>query len=108
LPQLGGKLTYEEYDGREVTLLGVNNRQKNPDAITAGVTYTPVPLMTLGAERRMEHDGKSNTCFTLGINYQWGVPWRSQLDVSAVAGMRSLAGSRHELVDHNNSQRKNR
>ena len=103
LPLLGGKLTYEKYYGHEVALLGVNNRQRNPDVITAGVNYTPVPLITLGLERRMEHDGKNDTSFTLGINYQWGVPWRSQLDASAVAGMRSLAGSRHELVDRNNN-----
>ncbi|STB73279.1 intimin [Citrobacter koseri] len=52
LPQLGGKLTYEQYYGKEVALFEVDNRQKNPHAITAGINYTPVPLITLGAEQR--------------------------------------------------------
>ena len=103
LPQLGGKLTWEQYYGREVALLGVDSRQQNPNALTAGINYTPVPLVTLGAEHRMEHDGKSDTRFSLGVNYQFGVPLRSQLEPSAVAAMRSLAGSRHDLVERNNN-----
>ncbi|AIA48123.1 invasin [Serratia sp. FS14] len=42
LPQLGGKLTYEQYYGNEVGLFGKDNRQRDPHAITAGVNYTPV------------------------------------------------------------------
>jgi adhesin/invasin len=52
LPQLGGKLTYEQYYGNEVALFGRDNRQRNPHAITAGVNYTPVPLLTFTAEQR--------------------------------------------------------
>ncbi|WP_277973548.1 invasin domain 3-containing protein, partial [Pantoea agglomerans] len=32
-----------------------------------------------------------------------GVPWRSQVDPTAVAAMRSLAGSRYDLVERNNN-----
>lgn len=103
LPQLGGKLTYEQYYGKEVALFGVDNRQTNPHAITAGINYTPVPLITLGAEQRLGQSGKSDTRFSVDMNYQLGVPWRSQVDSTAVAAMRSLKGSRYDLVERNNN-----
>lgn len=103
LPLLGGKLTYEQYYGKEVALFGVDNRQKNPHAITAGINYTPVPLITLGAEQRQGQSGKSDTRLTVDMNYQLGVPWRTQVDPTAVAAMRSLAGSRYDLVERNNN-----
>ncbi|EJF5505636.1 inverse autotransporter beta domain-containing protein [Salmonella enterica] len=103
LPQMGGKLTYEQYYGKEVALFGVDNRQKNPHAITAGINYTPVPLITLGAEQRQGQSGKSDTRLTVDMNYQLGVPWRAQMDPAAVAAMRSLTGSRYDLVERNNN-----
>ncbi|MCK8148097.1 inverse autotransporter beta domain-containing protein [Citrobacter sedlakii] len=103
LPQLGGKLTYEQYYGNEVALFGVDNRQKNPHAITAGINYTPVPLITLGAEQRQGQSGKSDTRLTVDMNYQLGVPWRSQVNPDAVAAMRTLTGSRYDLVERNNN-----
>ncbi|HFQ9142145.1 TPA: inverse autotransporter beta domain-containing protein [Enterobacter cancerogenus] len=103
LPQLGGKLTYEQYYGNEVALFGVDNRQKNPHAITAGINYTPVPLITLGAEQRQGQSGKNDTRLTVDMNYQLGVPWRNQVDPTAVAAMRSLIGSRYDLVERNNN-----
>ncbi|HCM9622125.1 TPA: inverse autotransporter beta domain-containing protein, partial [Enterobacter cloacae subsp. cloacae] len=103
LPQLGGKLTYEQYYGKEVALFGVDNRQKNPHAITAGINYTPVPLIILGAEQRQGQSGKSDSRLTVDMNYQLGVPWRSQANPDAVAAMRSLSGSRYDLVERNNN-----
>ncbi|OUF04852.1 hypothetical protein AZ021_004517, partial [Enterobacter ludwigii] len=103
LPQLGGKLTYEQYYGKEVALFGVDSRQRNPHAITAGINYTPVPLITLGAEQRQGQSGKSDARLTIGMNYQPGVPWRTQLDPTAVAAIRSLTGSRYDLVERNNN-----
>lgn len=103
LPQLGGRLTYEQYYGKEVALFGVDSRQRNPHAITAGINYTPVPLITLGAEQRQGQSGESDTRLTVNINYHPGVPWRAQVDPTAVAAMRSLAGSRYDLVERNNN-----
>lgn len=103
LPQLGGKLTYEQYYGKEVALFGVNNRQKDPRAITAGINYTPVPLVTLGAEQRQGKSGKNDSRLTLEMKYQFGVPWRSQVDPHAVAAMRTLTGGRYDLVERNNN-----
>lgn len=103
LPQLGGKLTYEQYYGKEVALFGVDSRQRNPHAITVGINYTPVPLITLGAEQRQGQSGKNDTRLTLNINYHLGVPWRAQVDPTAVAAMRSLASSQYDLVERNNN-----
>lgn len=103
LPQLGGRLTYEQYYGKEVALFGVDNRQKNPHAITAGINYTPVPLISLGAKQRQGQSGKSDTRLTLDVNYQPGVPWRSQVSPDAVAAMRTLTGSRYDLAERNNN-----
>ncbi|ELF0847164.1 inverse autotransporter beta domain-containing protein [Salmonella enterica] len=103
LPQLGGKLTYEQYYGKEVALFGVDNRQKNPHAITGGINYTPVPLITLGAEQRQGQSGKSDSRLTVDMSYQLGVPWRNQVDPAAVAAMRTLTGSRYDLVERNNN-----
>ncbi|WP_186367496.1 inverse autotransporter beta domain-containing protein [Yersinia aldovae] len=103
LPQLGGKLTYEQYYGQEVGLFGKDHRQRDPHAITAGITYTPVPLITLSAEQRQGKSSENDTRFGVEINYQLGMPWQQQLNPDAVAAMRSLAGSRYDLVERNNN-----
>ncbi|PIJ52274.1 hypothetical protein BL250_04745 [Erwinia sp. OLTSP20] len=103
LPQLGGKLVFEQYYGDEVALFGKDNRQSDPHAITAGINYTPFPLLTLGAEQRQGGSGKNDTRFDVSLTFQPGVSWRQQLDPAAVGAMRSLAGSRYDLVDRNNN-----
>ncbi|WP_342191071.1 inverse autotransporter beta domain-containing protein, partial [Serratia ureilytica] len=103
LPQLGGKLTYEQYYGNEVGLFGKDNRQRDPHAITAGVNYTPVPLLTFNAEHRQGQSGKNDARLGVEMRYQLGVPWRQQLDPGAISALRSLAGSRHDLVERNNN-----
>lgn len=103
LPQLGGKLTWEQYYGKEVALFGIDNRQSNPRAMTAGLDYTPVPLLTFSAEQRQGKSGQNDTRLGLGLNYRLGVPCRHQIDPGMVASMRSLAGSRYDLVDRNNN-----
>ncbi|RII74059.1 invasin, partial [Serratia odorifera] len=103
LPQLGGKLTFEQYYGDQVGLFGKDARQSNPHAITAGVNYTPIPLLTFNAEHRQGQAGKSDARLGVEMRYQLGVPWQHQVDPAAVAAMRSLAGSRHDLVERNNN-----
>ncbi|HDL6964634.1 TPA: inverse autotransporter beta domain-containing protein, partial [Yersinia enterocolitica] len=101
-PQLGGKLMYEKYRGDEVALFGRDNRQKNPDALTAGLNYTPVPLVTLGVEHRAGHGSQNDSSINLQLNYRLGASWQSHIDPSAVAASRTLAGSRYDLVERNN------
>ncbi len=102
LPQLGGKLVYEQYFGDEVGLFGSDHRQKDPHAITAGVNYTPVPLLTLGVDRRQGSSGNGETLFNLGVNYEIGTPWAKQVNPDSVGSRRTLAGGRYDLVERNN------
>ncbi len=102
-PQLGGKLMFEQYHGDEVALFGKNNRQKDPYALTVGLSYTPIPLVTLGADYRSGRSGQNDSNIGLQFNYRLGEPWQSQIDPSAVAGSRTLAGSRYDLVERNNN-----
>lgn len=39
----------------------------------------------------------------MDMNYQFGVPWRVQIDPATVVAMRSLADSRYDLVERNNN-----
>ncbi|WP_174848715.1 Ig-like domain-containing protein [Yersinia artesiana] len=102
-PQLGGKLMYEKYFGDEVALFGINERQKNPSALTAGVSYTPIPLVSLGLDHTIGNSGKNKTGLNLGVNYEINTPWHKQIDPAAVQATRTLAGSRMDLVDRNNN-----
>lgn len=101
-PQLGGKLMYEQYRGDEVALFGKDNRQKDPYAMTTGVNYTPIPLLTLGAEHRQGKGGRHDSSINLQVQYRLGESWRVQTDPTAVAAGRTLAGSRYDLVERNN------
>ncbi|MDE9537629.1 inverse autotransporter beta domain-containing protein [Xenorhabdus bovienii] len=101
-PQLGGKLIYEQYFGDEVGLLSEERRQKDPAAFTLGASYTPIPLVTLGLDRRQSTSGGGETLFNLGLNYEIGTPWSKQVDPDAVAFKRSLQGGRYDLVERNN------
>lgn len=102
-PHLGGKLVYEQYYGDEVALFDKDDRQSNPHAITAGLNYTPFPLMTFSAEQRQGKQGENDTRFTVDFTWQPGSAMQKQLDPNEVAARRSLAGSRYDLVDRNNN-----
>ncbi|EFB5168152.1 Ig-like domain-containing protein [Escherichia coli] len=102
-PHLGGKLVYEQYYGDEVALFDKDDRQSNPHAITAGLNYTPFPLMTFSAEQRQGKQGENDTRFAVDFTWQPGSAMRKQLDPNEVAARRSLAGSRYDLVDRNNN-----
>ncbi|MBH3035776.1 inverse autotransporter beta domain-containing protein [Serratia marcescens] len=102
MPSLGMKMTWEQYYGDEVALFDKDHRQQNPHALTAGLNWTPFPLLTLEGERRQGaniHDSR------IGMTLRWqpGVPMSSQLDGQEVVFRRSLAGSRHDLVDRNSN-----
>ncbi|EJD5550234.1 Ig-like domain-containing protein [Escherichia coli] len=102
-PHLGGKLVYEQYYGDEVALFDKDDRQSNPHAITAGLNYTPFPLMTFSAEQRQGKQGENDTRFAVDFTWQPGSAMQKQLDPNEVAARRSLAGSHYDLVDRNNN-----
>ncbi|EKN3979003.1 invasin Inv [Yersinia enterocolitica] len=101
LPQLGGKLKYEQYHGERVALFGKDNLQSNPYAVTAGLIYTPIPFITLGVDQRMGKSRQHETQWNLQMDYRLGESFRSQFSPAAVAGTRLLAESRYNLVERN-------
>src|SRR5476649_465108 len=101
-PQLGGKLVYEQYQGDQVALFGKDNLQKDPYAVTVGLNYTPINLVTLGVDYRQGKGSVNDTTFNLQLNYRFGDSWQSQISPSAVAATRTLTGNRYDLVDRNN------
>ncbi|MFS3830731.1 inverse autotransporter adhesin IatC, partial [Escherichia coli] len=102
-PQLGGKLVYEQYYGDEVALFGKDERQNDPHAITAGLSYTPVPLISFSAEQRQGKQGENDTRIGMELTLQPGHSLQKQLDPAEVAARRSLVGSRYDLVERNNN-----
>ncbi len=101
-PQLGGKLVYEQYYGDEVALFGSDNLQKNPQAVTLGVNYTPVPMVTVGADYKAGTGDNRDLSVNATLTYQFGAPIAAQLDPENVKVQRSLMGSRHDFVERNN------
>ncbi|CDM87639.1 inverse autotransporter beta domain-containing protein [Xenorhabdus bovienii] len=102
-PNLGAKLTYEQYFGDNVTLFNRNTRQKNPSLAKLGLTYTPIPLITMGVDYKQGESGHTETQFLANFNYKLGVPLSAQLSPENVASMRTLTGSRYDLVERNNN-----
>lgn len=101
-PQLGGKIVYEQYYGDEVALFGSDNLQKNPQAVTLGVNYTPVPMVTVGADYKAGTGDNRDLSVNATLTYQFGTPIAAQLDPENVKVQRSLMGSRHDFVERNN------
>jgi adhesin/invasin len=101
-PQLGGELTYEKYFGKGVDLLNSaspDSLKNSPHALTAAVSYTPFPLLTVSLGHTS--GDVSETTAQLDFNWRFGLSLAEQLDGQSVAIMRSLKGSRYDLVDRN-------
>ncbi|MDX7988808.1 hypothetical protein FE392_16000, partial [Xenorhabdus sp. 12] len=101
-PNLGGRLGYEQYFGDNVALFNRETTQKNPGLARIGVNYTPVPLVTMGVDYKYGNGGKSETLFQANLNYRFGTPFEAQITPHNVDSMRTLAGSRYDLVERNN------
>ncbi|EKO1756848.1 inverse autotransporter beta domain-containing protein, partial [Salmonella enterica] len=100
-PQLGAKLEYEQYYGNQVALFDTDHLQSNPRAVTTDLTWTPFPLMTVSAGRRQGQNSHFETEFGVNFTLNPDLTWQQQTDPSAVAAMRTLAGSRHDFVERN-------
>ena len=101
LPQVVGKAVYEQYFGDQVGLFSASDRQKDPRAVTLGVTYSPVPMIGLSVDHRQGQGGQSETTAKMTVNYQFGVPLDKQLS-TAYSVNHKLANSRYGLVNRNN------
>ncbi|MEX9611665.1 Ig-like domain-containing protein [Providencia manganoxydans] len=102
-PHVGAKLSYEQYYGDEVGLFGSDKRGTNPQAVTAGLSYTPFPLFTINAEQRQGTSGEHDSRIGLQVNYQLGTAWQQQINPDNVSALRTLQGSRYDFVDRNNN-----
>ncbi|HDS5593159.1 TPA: inverse autotransporter beta domain-containing protein, partial [Enterobacter hormaechei subsp. xiangfangensis] len=101
-PQLGGKIIYEKYYGNNVALIDKDTLKHNPVAVTLGINYTPIPLVTFGVDHRQGEGGDNDTTFNIDMTYRLGVPWSKQVDPAMVDFSRTLAGNRYDLVERNN------
>ncbi|WNI84131.1 Ig-like domain-containing protein [Citrobacter portucalensis] len=101
-PTLGMNLVYEKYYGKNVALDDHTDLKDSPSAVTAGLNYTPIPLLTLGAEHR-SGSGTNDSRVFLNINYRPGVSMADQTDPDMVGMIRTLAGSRYDMVERNNT-----
>ena len=102
-PSLGGKFVFEKYYGESVGLFGKDKRQKDPHALTAGLNYTPIPLITLSAEHKRGQDSANDSRFGLDFSYRFGMPWEAQIRTDEVNALKLLKNSRYDLVDRNNN-----
>jgi len=100
--QIGASLSFEQYYGDQVDLFGNGTRQSNPSAMTFGLNYTPVPLVTVKASHQAGQDGDNKDSVQLSLNYRLGVPLAQQLSASNVAEAHSLRGSQMDTVERNN------
>ncbi len=100
--QLGASISYEQYQGNQVDLFGNGVYQSNPSAMSLGVNYTPVPLVTFNAEHKQGQAGDNQDVVKMTLNYRLGVPLAQQLSPDYVAQTHSLRGSLFDTVERNN------
>lgn len=101
-PNVGGSLEYAQYVGSGVSLADStrpDSLKNNPKIVKIGLDYTPFPLLTLSAKQAI--GDARNTLLNLSTNYRFGVPWSQQTSPDSVGLIRSLTGSRYDLVDRN-------
>ncbi|EJT2547571.1 intimin type beta [Escherichia coli] len=102
-PALGGKLMYEQYYGDNVALFNSDKLQSNPGAATVGVNYTPIPLVTMGIDYRHGTGNENDLLYSMQFRYQFDKPWSQQIEPQYVNELRTLSGSRYDLVQRNNN-----
>ncbi|EPG4894025.1 YchO/YchP family invasin [Citrobacter koseri] len=99
---LNTSVSVEQYFGERVDLFDSGTGYHNPVAVTLGLNYTPVPLVTVTAQHKQGESGVSQNNLGLNLNYRFGVPLNKQLSASEVAESQSLRGSRYDNPQRNN------
>ena len=95
-------VSFEQYYGDNVDLFHSGTGYHNPMAVSLGLDYTPVPLVTLTAQHKQGESGISQNNLGMKLNYRFGVPLKKQLESSEVAAFTSLRGSRYDSPDRTN------
>ncbi|MBJ8887792.1 YchO/YchP family invasin [Citrobacter sp. FDAARGOS_156] len=98
---LNTSVSVEQYFGDRVDLFHSGTGYRNPVAVNLGLSYTPVPLITVTAQHKQGESGISQNNLGLTLNYRFGVALKKQLMVSEVANSRSLGGSRYDDPQRN-------
>lgn len=101
-PQVGVKSIVEFYSGSEVDILSNGNRASDPYAVTMGLNYTPIPLLTFSVDHIMAKSAQQNTAIEARFNWQLGSSWADMIKPQNVSISRSLEGLVMGLVDRNN------
>lgn len=96
------RVSFERYFGERVDLFDNGTGYHDPLAVNVGVSYTPVPLVTIDAQHKQGESGVSQNNLGLKLNYRFGVPLSKQLSASEVANATSLRGSRYDGAVRNN------
>lgn len=96
-------VSLEQYFGDRVDLFDNGTGYRNPVAVTMGLNYTPVPLVTLTAQHKQGESGVAQDNLGLKLNYRFGVPLEKQLSAGEVAATSSLRGSRYDSVTRSNA-----
>lgn len=99
---LNTRVSVEQYFGDSVDLFDSGTGYHNPVAVKLGLSYTPVPLVTVTAQHKQGESGVSQNNLGLNLNYRFGVPLKKQLAASEVAPGKSLRGSRYDTPQRNN------
>ncbi|WP_253305994.1 inverse autotransporter beta domain-containing protein [unidentified bacterial endosymbiont] len=93
LPHLGVSLRTVRYWGDEVALDSEQQRHRNPQQWGWGVSYTPVPLLTL-AYQRQAGCGNAKHQISAVLSYRFSLPLSQQLDPQQVFVLHSAEGQR--------------
>lgn len=94
-------LSLEQYFGDNVDLFHSGTGYHNPVAVSLGLNFTPVPLVTFSAQHKQGESGVSQNNLGMKLNYRFGVPLKKQLQADEVAMTRSLRGSRYDSPERN-------
>lgn len=89
-------VSFEQYYGDSVDLFHSGTGYHNPLAVSLGLAYTPVPMVTISAGHKQGENGVSQNNLGMKLNYRFGVPLKKQLDSAEVAAFTSLRGSRYD------------
>lgn len=92
-------VSFEQYFGQSVALFDSGTGYRNPVAVTMGLSYTPIPLLTFSAQHKQGESGLSQDNLGLKVNYRFGVPVEKQISSAEVATTSSLRGSRYDNVE---------
>ncbi|MGU3412898.1 YchO/YchP family invasin [Enterobacteriaceae bacterium C34A] len=94
-------VSFEQYYGDSVDLFHSGTGYHNPLAVSLGLAYTPVPMVTISAGHKQGENGVSQNNLGMKLNYRFGVPLKKQLDSGEVAAFTSLRGSRYDSPERN-------